>query len=105
MFTIQAMNFWVLLHQIILPYILQPSSITSHSKTLINNIFINTILPHSITGNPTAKISDHLPQFLKAPNIFSNPPSNKSNIYERDCLNLNKKILFMIIFPSTGMKQ
>ena len=31
----------------------------------------------------TATISAHLPQFI----IFSNPPSNKSNIYERDWCN------------------
>ena len=31
-----------------------------------------------------AMISDHLPQFLFAPNILSNPSFNKSNIFERD---------------------
>ena len=67
-----------------LPYILQPARITSHSKTLIDNISTNITLPDSISGNLTATISDHLPQFLIVPNIFSNPPSNKSNIYERD---------------------
>ena len=72
-----------------LPYILQPTRITSHSKTLIDNIFTNVILPDSISGNLTATISDHLPQFLTVPNIFSNPPSNKSNIYERDWSNFD----------------
>ena len=67
-----------------LPYILQPTRITSHSKTLIDNIFTSITLPDSISGNLTATISDHLPQFLIVPNIFSNPPANKSNIYERD---------------------
>ena len=32
-------------------------------------------------------ISSHLSQFLIVLNIFSNPPSNKSNIYERDWSN------------------
>ena len=32
-------------------------------------------------------ISNHLSQFLIVLNIFSNPPSNKSNIYERDWSN------------------
>ena len=32
-------------------------------------------------------IPDHLPQFIILPKIFSNPPSNKSNIYERDWSN------------------
>ena len=44
-----------------LPYILQPTRITSHSKTLIDNIFRN--MPDSVSGNLTATISDHLPQF------------------------------------------
>ena len=73
-----------------LPYILQPTRITSHSKTLIDNIFTNITLPDSISGNLTATISDHLPQFLIVPNIFSNPPSNKSNIYERDWSNFDQ---------------
>ena len=29
-------------------------------------------------------MSDHLPQFLIAPDIFTNPPSAKLNIFERD---------------------
>ena len=88
-----------------LPYILQPTRITSHSKTLIDNIFTNITLPDSISGNLTATISDHLPQFLIVPNIFSNPPSNKSNIYERDWSKLDQKNFFLIIFPSIGMKH
>ena len=36
------------------------------------------------SGNITATISDHLPQFLFVPNVFSNPSCQKSNIYERD---------------------
>ena len=37
-----------------LPYTLQPTRITSHSKTLIDNILTNTNLPDSISGNLTA---------------------------------------------------
>ena len=53
-----------------LPYILQPTRITSHSKTLIDNIFTNITLPDSISGNLTATISNHLSQTLIVPNIF-----------------------------------
>ena len=89
-----------------LSYILQPTRITIHLKTLIDNIFTNVILPDSLSGNLTAAISDHLPQFLIVPNTFSNLPSNKSNIYEREwSLTLIKKILFLIVFPSIGMKH
>ena len=63
--------------------ILHPTRITSHSKTLIDNIITNIIFPDSISGNLTATVTGHLTLFLIVPNIFSNPPSNKSNIYER----------------------
>ena len=67
-----------------LPYIIQPSRYASHSRTLIDNIFSNVISKDIICGNITATISDHLPQFLVSPNTFANPPSNKSNVFERD---------------------
>ena len=67
-----------------IPLILQPTRITSHSNTLIDNIFSNVIDPDIIPGNLTATISDHLPQFSIIPNMFGNIPGNKSNIYERD---------------------
>ena len=67
-----------------IPYILHPTRITSHSKTLIDNIFSNYISHEIISGNITATISDHLPQFSFVPNILSNPPTQKSNYYERD---------------------
>ena len=53
----------------IIPLILQPTILTSHSKTLIDNIFWNILPSDIISGNLTATISDHLPQFLFAPNI------------------------------------
>ena len=75
----------------IIPYILQPTRITSHSKTLIDNIFSNVLSFEAISGNITATISDHLPQFLFAPNVLSNPLCNKSNILERDLSKFNKE--------------
>ena len=66
-----------------IPLILQPTRITCHSNTLIDNIFSNVIDPNIISGNLTATISDHLPQFSIIPNMFCNIPGNKSNIYER----------------------
>ena len=45
-----------------------------------------------ISGDLTATISDHLPQFLFAPNILSNPfITNQVNIFERRCSKFNKK--------------
>ena len=80
------------------PYILEPTRITSHSKTLIDNIFTNITLPDSISGNLTATISDHLPQFLIVANIFFHPPSHKSNIYERDWSNFDQENFILDYF-------
>ena len=44
-----------------IPLILQSTRITSHSNTLIDNIFLNVIDLDIISGNLTATISDHLP--------------------------------------------
>ena len=44
-----------------IPLILQPTRITSHSNTLIDNIFSNVIEPDITSDNLTATISDHLP--------------------------------------------
>ena len=63
--------------------ILHPTRITSHSNTLIDNMFSNVIDPDIVSSNLTATISDHLPQFAIIPNIFGNISGNKSNIYER----------------------
>ena len=47
------------------------TTITIHSKVLIDNIFSNVVSYEVISGNITATISDHLPQFLFAPNVLS----------------------------------
>ena len=75
----------------IIPYILQPTRLTSHSKTLIDNIFLNILSSEIISGNLTSFILDFLPYFLFAPNILLNCSYNKSNIFERDWSNLIKK--------------
>ena len=67
-----------------LPYILQPTKLTSHSKILIDNIFTNLIPPEAISGNLTFTVSHHLPQFMIVPKVFCKPPSNKTNIFKRD---------------------
>ena len=36
-----------------------------------------------VSGNLTATISHHLPQFSIIPKMFGNIPGNKYNIYER----------------------
>ena len=67
-----------------LPHVIQPTRVTSNSKSIIDNIVTNIISTDIISGNLTATISDHLPQFLIAPEIFRNSPSNKSNYFEHE---------------------
>ena len=75
----------------LLPHTVQPTRIRNNSKTLIDNINSNVITPNNISGNITATILDHRPQFLIPPNIFSNPPSTKLNIFERDWSNFDQE--------------
>ena len=79
---------------LLLPHIVQPTRMRNNSKTLIDNINSNVITPNNISGNLTATISDHLPQFLIAPDIFSNPSSTKLNILKEIGPSLIKKLLF-----------
>ena len=44
-----------------IPLTLQPTRITSHYNSLIDNIFSNVIDPDIISGNLTTTIYDHLP--------------------------------------------
>ena len=74
-----------------IPYIIQPSRHTNHSRTLNNNIFSYVIPKDIISGNITATISDQLPQFLISPNTFADRPSNKSNVFERDWSNFDEE--------------
>lgn len=47
-----------------LPHILQPTRITDHTATLIDNIFFNSNEFFSISGNLVCDLTDHLPNFL-----------------------------------------
>ena len=82
----------------IIPYILQPTTLASHWKTLIEYIFSNILFSEIISGNLAATISDHLPLFLFVPNILSNPSYNKSNISERDWSKFNKENFILDYF-------
>ena len=66
-----------------IPLISQPTRITSHSNTLIDNIFSDVIDPDILSGNLTVTTFYHLPQFALIPNKFHKISGNKSNIYER----------------------
>ena len=67
-----------------LPYIIQSNRHTCHFRTRIDNILSNWILNNIISGNITAIIADHLPQFLISSNRFADLPSSKSSVFEMD---------------------
>ena len=55
------------------PQILQPTRITEHSATLIDNIFFNSLDHFVIRGNLIYDLSDHLPNFLIITKYISLP--------------------------------
>ena len=82
-------------------FILQPTRITEKSKTLIDNIFMNSLEYDTFSGNLTTQISDPLPQFLILKN-FHRKYTNKSQVvykrsykfynedeFKKDLLNVN----------------
>ena len=72
------------------PHILQPTRITDHTATLIDNIYFNSIEQCCISGNLVGNISDHLPNFL-----FINKLSCSSNqiIHRHDYSKFDEKKL------------
>ena len=73
------------------PHILQPTRLTDHSATLIDNIFFNSIEHYTISGNIIYELTDHLPNFIII-NKFSAIPA-KIKIYKRDYSKFNESSL------------
>ena len=71
------------------PHILQPTRITDHSATLIDNIFLSSLNEYfTISGNIVYDLTDHLSNFLII-NSFNNLP-NKIKMYKRDYSNFSE---------------
>ena len=70
------------------PYILQPTR--PISKSLIDNIFVNTIEYRSFSGNLTIQIADHLFQFVLLEGFFKDITPKIINIFERNFRNFNE---------------
>ena len=69
------------------PQITIPTCLTVHSRTLIDNIFTNSVEENSTSGNLECCISDHLAQF-----IFPNQrvlQQNNHTKYKRSYTNLD----------------
>ena len=70
------------------PYVLQPTRL--HSKTLIDNLFFNSLEYTSHSGNLLIEISDHLIQFLILEGFIKERPIPILNMYKRDYSNFNE---------------
>ena len=73
------------------PHILQPTRITYHSATLIDNLFFNSLEHFTISGNIVFDISDHLPNFLIFDKFFT--LSDNIKLYKRDFSKFNQQDL------------
>ena len=83
----------ILTSNLFVPHITLPTRITSHSKTLIDNIFSNDPdFSQGVSGNFTFSISDHLPQFLLMPKLDNHLPK-MHNIKKRNMKNIDKENL------------
>ena len=71
------------------PFILQPTRL--QSKSLIDNIFFNSLEYQSNSGNLLIEISDHLIQFLILEGFVKNKALPEFNLYKRDLSNFNER--------------
>ena len=70
------------------PFVLQPTRL--RSKTLIDNIYFNSLNYDSFSGNILVEISDHLMQYLVLENFFQPSKIPKKTIFKRDFRNFNE---------------
>ena len=74
--------FNVMMSNYFTPYVMQPTR--PISKSLIDNIFINSIDFISYSGNLTIQLSDHLFQIVLLEGFFKDVIPKRINIYERN---------------------
>ena len=71
------------------PFILQPTRL--RSKTLIDNIFFNSLDYHSFSGNILFELSDHLTQFLILEGFVKERNLDDIKMIKRDFKNFNER--------------
>ena len=71
------------------PFVLQPTRLKA--KTLIDNIFLNSLEFESNSGNVLLEISDHLIQFLILEGFVKERSLPESNIFKRDFSKFNER--------------
>ena len=92
--------FYNLTSHCIAPFVLQPTRLCS--KTLIDNIFLNTIEYSTFSGNLTVQLSDHLFQFIIVECFYKKLIPKKT--YERNFKNLSEQE-FNDIMKNTDWKN
>ena len=75
-------------------HITYPTRTTSHSITLIDNVFSTDISENAISGNIVSSISDYLPQFLFLP-IDQFKTNNNKSIYQRNFIKSFNQQIFL----------
>ena len=68
-------------------------------EPLLTTLIFSASSQKTISGNITATISDHQPEFLISPNTLADSPSKKSNVFERDCLENFVLNYFVVDWP------
>ena len=85
------------------PFILQPTH--PISKSLIDNIFLNTLKYKSTSGNITIQLSNHLFQFVILEGFFKDLPIPKLNIYQRNFKYFNERESLNASDPNLSMNN
>ena len=92
----------ILTSNMFIPHIIHPTRITPNSKTLIDNIFSNSInFAEGKSGNLTLSLSDHLAQFLIIPIEF-NYDNKKEKLTQKT---LTENFFFTTYWMSIGIQQ
>ena len=85
------------------PYVLQPTRL--HSRTLIDNIFFNSLEYQSNSGNILIELSDHLIQFLIMEGFVKEKFNPEINLYKRDFSHFNEKEFEEIVIIGYNWEQ
>ena len=85
------------------PYILQPTRL--RSKTLIDNIFYNSLEYHSFSGNLLYELSDHLTQFLILEGFIKERGLPETSMYKKDFEQFNEREFEEIVINGLNWEE
>ena len=85
------------------PFVLQPTRLKA--KTLIDNIFLNSLEFQSNSGNVLLEISDHLLQFLILEGFLKERSLPETNIFKRDFSKFNEREFDEVVISSTNWDE